>query len=196
MTKTAAHDCCTSTSPSCSETWTPRKTTSLTSRKAAESLLRKFARASRQSPRNRAKAQADLAAERPRLDSGAAIIRAALDLLDEPQELYRQTSNAVRRQLNQVFFGKLYLDADEVNDDLLAEPFDGLLYGRTDRRPTRIHRRLKPLNTQNGPAMGAASQTETVVALLERIERDEGSNKDTIVEVMRLYLNRSLACST
>jgi hypothetical protein len=33
MTKTAAHDCCTSTSPSCSETWTPRKTTSLTSRK-------------------------------------------------------------------------------------------------------------------------------------------------------------------
>jgi hypothetical protein len=44
--------------------------------------------------------------------------------------------------------------------------------------------------------MGAASQTETVVALLERIERDEGSNKDTIVEVMRLYLNRSLACST
>ena len=107
-----------------------------------------------------------------RLDSGAAIIRAALDVLDEPQELYRQTSNAVRHQLNQVFFGKLYLDADEVNDDLLAEPFDGLLYGRTDRRPTRIHRSLKPLNTQNGPAIGAASETDTVVALLERIERD------------------------
>ena len=69
-------------------------------------------------------------------------------VLPEDQALWPLPTD---REFNQVFFGKLYLDADEVNDDLLAEPFDGLLYGRTDRRPTRIHRSLKPLNTQNGP---------------------------------------------
>jgi len=76
----------------------------------------------------RARLQAELAAQTPELEVGAALIRAALDLLDDPQELYRQTTDSVRRQLNQVFFGKLYLEMDEVTDDLLAEPFDGLVY--------------------------------------------------------------------
>jgi hypothetical protein len=78
----------------------------------------------------RARLQAELAAQTPELEAGAALIRAALDLLDDPQELYRQTTDAVRRQVNQVFIGKLYLETDEVTNDLLAEPFDGLVYRR------------------------------------------------------------------
>jgi hypothetical protein len=131
----------------------------------------------------RAKAGADPSAEGPRLEAGAAIVRAALDLLDDPQELYQQTSNAVRRQLNQVFFGKLYLDADEVTDDLLAERFDGLLYRRSFRRRTSLHRRSKPGHAKTGDLIGADPRTGTATALFERIARDEGSNKDTMVDL-------------
>jgi hypothetical protein len=51
----------------------------------------------------RARVKSELAAQGPLLGTGAAVITAALDLLDNPQELYRQTTDAVRRQLNQVF---------------------------------------------------------------------------------------------
>jgi hypothetical protein len=71
----------------------------------------------------RERVKSELADQGPLLEVGAALIRAALDLLDDPQGLYRQTSDAVRRQLNQVFFDRLYLDTDEVTDDRLALPF-------------------------------------------------------------------------
>lgn len=51
----------------------------------------------------RARVKSELAAQWPLFGTGAAVITAALDLLDNPQELYRQTTDAVRRQLNQVF---------------------------------------------------------------------------------------------
>ena len=76
----------------------------------------------------RARVKTELEVQGPLLEAGAALITAALDLLDNPQELYRQTTDPVRRQLNQVFFDKLYLDVDEVTDDRLAEPFNDFLY--------------------------------------------------------------------
>ena len=84
----------------------------------------------------------ELAEQGPLLEAGAALIEAALDLLDDPQELYRQTSDPVRRQLNQVFFDKLYLDTDEVTDDRLAEPFNDFLYPRSLNRRRVIHTRV------------------------------------------------------
>ena len=50
-----------------------------------------------------ARVKNELANQGPLLEAGAELIRAALDLLDNPQELYRQTTDPVRRQLNQVF---------------------------------------------------------------------------------------------
>jgi site-specific DNA recombinase len=79
----------------------------------------------------RVRVKAELEAQGPLLEVGAELIRAALDLLDKPQELYRQTTDPVRRQLNHVFFDKLYLDTDEVTDDRLARPFDDFLYPRS-----------------------------------------------------------------
>ena len=70
------------------------------------------------------------------------MITAALDLLDDPQELYRQTSDPVRRQLNQVFFDNLYLDTADVTDDRLAEPFNDFLYPRSLSRRQVIHTRV------------------------------------------------------
>jgi hypothetical protein len=39
----------------------------------------------------------ELAAQEPLLETGAARVRTALDLLDDPQEVYRQTIDPVRR---------------------------------------------------------------------------------------------------
>jgi site-specific DNA recombinase len=50
----------------------------------------------------RGRVKSELAAQGPELEAGAAVIEAALDLLDNPQELYRQTSDPVRRQQRSV----------------------------------------------------------------------------------------------
>ena len=104
--------------------------------------------------RNAAASRVELAAQGPLLEAGAALIRAALDLLDDPQELYRQTTDPVRRQLNQVFFDKLYLDADEVTDDRLAEPFNDFLYPRSLNRRRVVHTRAHKIGTQKRRHMG------------------------------------------
>ena len=99
----------------------------------------------------RARVKGELGAQGPRLEAGAALITAALDLLDNPQELYRQTTDPVRRQLNQVFFDKLYLDTDEVTNDLLAEPFNDFLYRRSLSRRRVIHTAVARLERQTAP---------------------------------------------
>jgi site-specific DNA recombinase len=134
----------------------------------------------------RSRVKAELAAQGPLLEAGAALITAALDLLDNPQELYRQTSDPVRRQLNQVFFDKLYLDTDEVTDDRLAAPFDDFLYPRSLSRRRVIHTRAHRVGTQNGATWDAAGGMSAGAALLDRIARGEGSSKATMVELRGL----------
>ena len=101
--------------------------------------------------RNGTRVKDELAAQGPLLEAGAAFITAALDLLDNPQELYRQTTDPVRRQLNQVFFDKLYLDTDEVTDDRLAEPFNDFLYPRSLNRRRVMHTRPQHRNAKRRP---------------------------------------------
>jgi hypothetical protein len=48
---------------------------------------------------------------------GLEILITAVFMSADPQELYRQTSDPVRRQLNEVFFDRLYRDTDEVIND-------------------------------------------------------------------------------
>ena len=114
----------------------------------------------------RTRVKSELAARGPVLEAGAALITAALDLLDNPQELYRQTTDPVRRQLNQVFFDKLYLDTDEVTDDRLAEPFNDFLYPRTWARRRVTHTRVHKIETPNGATWDAAGGISTGAALL------------------------------
>jgi site-specific DNA recombinase len=124
----------------------------------------------------------ELAAQGPLLEAGALIIRAALDLLDDAQELYRQTSDPVRRQLNQVFFDRLYLDVDEVIDDRLAAPFNDFLHPRSLNRRRMAHTRPHIIPTKNGAHWDAAGAISTGAALLDRIARGKGSSKAAMVE--------------
>jgi site-specific DNA recombinase len=124
----------------------------------------------------RERVKSELAKRGQSLEAGAAVIRAALDLLEDPQELYRQTSDPVRWQLNHVFFDKLYLDTDEVTDDRLSEPFHDFLHRRSWSRRV-VHTRAHNLGTKNGAARGAAGGISTGAALLDRIARGDGSSK-------------------
>jgi hypothetical protein len=98
----------------------------------------------------RERVNSELAEQGPLLEAGATLIETALDLLDAPQELYRQTTDPVRRQLNEVFFDRLYLDADDVVDDRLAEPFSDFLYPRSVNRRRVAHTRGARVGTQDG----------------------------------------------
>jgi hypothetical protein len=133
----------------------------------------------------RKRVRSELDAQGPLLEAGAAQIRAALDLLDSPQELYRQTTDPVRRQLNQVFFDKLYLDTDEVTEDRLAAPFNDFLYPRSFNRQRVVHTRVHKIGTQNGARWDAAG-ISAGATLLDQIARGEGSSKATMVELVRL----------
>lgn len=64
-------------------------------------------------------------ADRPDVSTGRDTLAYLTSLLADPQELYRQAGKRARRVLNQAFFRRLYLDADEdgpyvADDDLTA----------------------------------------------------------------------------
>ena len=58
-------------------------------------------------------------------------IDAAIDLLENPGELYLSASDTIRRRLNQALFKRLYVYIDEVTDAELNAPFADLI--ETDR---------------------------------------------------------------
>lgn len=80
----------------------------------------------------RTKLEADLAADDQDLKTGAQRLQAALDLLDDPHELYQRADDPSRRLLNQAIFHKLYIKGEEIIDDDLREPFAApITAGRT-----------------------------------------------------------------
>jgi site-specific DNA recombinase len=58
------------------------------------------------------------------LDGGIQTITLALDMLSDPQEMYRTGSEAVRTMMNRTIFTKLLVDGDTITDHELHEPFD------------------------------------------------------------------------
>lgn len=133
----------------------------------------------------RTRIRAELTADRPRLDAGAALLSAAIEALTDPHGLYLDTSDTARRELNQAVFGKLYLDPEQdgVTDQQLREPFDGLVSWRALRRPTPVPRRTTAPHTTKGTRTGAQSRGSSCAALLKCIAHGEGPSKGTMVEL-------------
>lgn len=72
------------------------------------------------------------------LDTGRAVLTAALDLLDRPRDLYDTATEHARKLLNKAIFTRLYLDTGPahptVTTDDLHEPFGSLIHAiRTTR---------------------------------------------------------------
>lgn len=79
------------------------------------------------------------------LDAGRQVFGLALDLLHQPQELYRQAGPALRRTMNQTIFTKLRLDVGGVTSDELAEPFDVIVPAGRAYTTTTYQRKRPPV---------------------------------------------------
>jgi hypothetical protein len=100
------------------------------------------------------------------LETGRQVFGLALDLLDQPQELYRQAGPAVRRTMNQTIFTKLKLDGAGITADELAEPFDVIV--PAGRAYASTYQRKRPPVALSGVAFheGVSSDGLTVTDLL------------------------------
>ena len=116
------------------------------------------------------------------LATGRAVFAVALDLLDQPKELYRQAGPALRKTMNETIFTKLKLDGATVAADELAEPFDvivpaGRAYGR------RTYQRKRPPMLVSGVAFheGVSADNLTSTDLLELALGGMGSSRPVMV---------------
>ena len=132
----------------------------------------------RQIAAERAKLEEQLERTDDRLEVGAALIDAALELLRKPEELYRQSGEKNRRLLNQAIFEKLYVDDNEVTDHVLREPFAELHEAQA---------RLPIGQSSAGRRPRAARDVDQSKAdLLVTALSSQGSSKTAMVEVMGL----------
>ncbi len=115
-----------------------------------------------------------------RLVAGAATLSAALDLLQDPEALFRQSTDEGRPLLTQAFFERLYVDDRIVTDDRLAAPSDVFVSFRTNRA---IYQRRRRSTYANRAPKGAAHGPKTPAALIATALVGAGSSKAAMVEV-------------
>ena len=119
-----------------------------------------------------------------RIAEGAAVLELQLDLLQQPQELYRKLSDHGRRLLNQAMFEELLVDEDR--DDLTIQ-----VVGQTYTEPVRdlmlaasaYYGYVSPEPDENRPAMVGGPVRETLAGLLSSDDLDGGWSKTAMVEL-------------
>jgi site-specific DNA recombinase len=86
--------------------------------------------------------QANLTEAQQQLDVGRSIFYQALELLDNPAELYARAEDneVVRATLNKAFFARFMIDGHKVVKGELKEPFDALI-GAAERDEVRVYLR-------------------------------------------------------
>ena len=132
----------------------------------------------------RTKLQEDLGDVDIRLDVGVALLEAALALLDNLQELYRQSTDNGRRLLNQAFFRRLYVGEDGIEEADINEPFRELFTVQRDGVGTTSQ------GSRDDSSIG--DRDGTVVDLTRKPKADlltvalsgHGLNRTAMVEVM------------
>jgi site-specific DNA recombinase len=88
----------------------------------------------------RRKVRAAVTETDPQLRRGAELIEAYLDVLDDPETLYRSARSSDRRMTNEAFFERLYVSEDRITDQTFRPPVDELVEAA---RPHRVPRRHK-----------------------------------------------------
>jgi site-specific DNA recombinase len=135
----------------------------------------------------RERIQAELSTTQSVLDAGAGVLRARRSSCWRTRKSYTASRpTRFRRQLNQAFFERLYIDDENVADDVLAEPLRGLLYRRALRRSTTAPRRYRAPKKPHGAPGRTVRQRSSLADLLDRIAHREGSSKAAMVELRGL----------
>ncbi len=132
----------------------------------------------------RTKLTAQLREVDDRLDAGVAILEATLDLLDNPQELYRQTTDQGRRLLNQALFTHLYVGDDGITADGLQPPFRGLIgIQRAARQGRPVGSEARDTTENQQAASGLAAWDTEADLLAAAVYDGDGSSRTAMVEL-------------
>ncbi len=127
--------------------------------------------------RDRERTQAGLTNTGEQLAVGVSVLRDALHLVEDPQTLYRNVGDSVRRHLNETFYERLYLDDLEVTGDqktpLIAELHEAATTYR--RRALRLHKQKSPREAE------AFSDTSTDLLTLADLFSVKVSSKAVMV---------------
>jgi site-specific DNA recombinase len=120
-----------------------------------------------------------------RMATGATVLRTQLDLLQHPDELYRQLGDHGRRLLNQAAFQELLVDQDR---DELAVQVVGQIYTEPVRDLMHAARAYKQLGDigdpyVNRPAMAGEPAQNLLAGLLSPISLGGGWSKTAMVEL-------------
>ena len=108
-------------------------------------------------------------------------IDAAVELLENPGELYLRASDTIRRQLNQAIFKRLYVYIDEVTDAELNAPFADLIeadtrFRRHDSGEEENATKTTQESRRASPRGGSSRDTSSAAALLRIAFGDVSSN--------------------
>lgn len=131
----------------------------------------------------RGSVQEGLGQNAEQLAVGAEVLRTALDLLSDPAKLYGGAADAVRRQLNETFFQRFYLDDHgAVTESLLNWPFDEITEAKTFycRQVGRLPSDGVQTGSPKHPA-NAGAPVVTMTGSLARVFEDAGSSKTVMV---------------
>jgi DNA invertase Pin-like site-specific DNA recombinase len=147
----------------------------------------------------RARIQTQLSDTSEQLALGAQRLREALGLVADPTRLYRRAPDDTRRQLNQTFYRRFYLDDDNqvtVTSDVLNPPFDEIqeaswVYQRQKKDLALGHRTsadqlptmTTKLTNENRPGHKTGPVQDHQTPVLADIFRVSGSSKRVMVEL-------------
>jgi site-specific DNA recombinase len=99
--------------------------------------------------RERDRAHAGLTNTGEELAVGAAVLRDALHLVEDPQRLYHDVADDIRRHLNQTFYERFYIDDLEVAGDEKTPLFTEIHQAATDyNRPPQKDQQESPRNAE------------------------------------------------
>ena len=119
------------------------------------------------------------------LKIGVEVLMTYVRLLDEPGKLYERTPDAGRRQLNETFFERLFLDEREVVDAVLSEPVvelrdAGRAFART---ATASGRQVVSADPETKKSASEDTDRNDKTVLLEQAFWALGSSKPVLVGV-------------
>ncbi len=131
----------------------------------------------------RERAETSLANTNAELEVGASVLRDALHLVSDPYTLYKNTTNAARRHLNQTFYERIYLDDTIVTTDevtpLFQEINDAMREYMRDSTPTKG----RPYEGSLRDAEASNLTIQRDLLSLDRVFSVKGSSKALMVGV-------------
>lgn len=124
------------------------------------------------------------------LEVGAKVLLGALDLMSNPEATYTNGTDAIRRNLNETFYQRIFLDDQGVQASELNPPFDDFhaALEMTKNKPTAVTT-SEATATKRGPLAGASDRatdhrySSGLAPALADILSGAGSSKNSLVEL-------------